>query len=309
MDKLNLLLITKDFSQWVHSEPFYLQSELSKISNLSVWNESGDILNILDEINFKPDFILIYLFKTGAPEITGLNTLNIPYGIYLEDLHHYPDKINEALKHENVKHIFTCYRDTFPQYYPEFCDKVQWLPHHVNTEIFKDYQKEKDIDILLMGATNSYYYPLRYKILLSYINKPNFVYHPHPGYKDISKDELNNVFVKERYAQEINRAKIFFTCNSIYKYTILKYFEVLACNTLLLAPSSDEILDLGLKPGIHFVEINENNFVEKAEYYLVHDKEREEISKNGFELAHKKHSTSQRAQQLIQMIHQILVKN
>ncbi|EJQ54138.1 hypothetical protein IEQ_00886 [Bacillus cereus BAG6X1-2] len=309
MSKLNLLLIIKDYSQWIHSEPFYLQSELSKVSNLFVWNEDGNITNILNEISFNPDFILIYLFETGAPQITGLNTLSIPYGIYLEDLHHYPDKTNESMKRENVKYIFTCYKDTFPKYYPAFSDKIKWLPHHVNTEIFKNYQKEKDIDMLLMGATNSYYYPLRYKILLTYINKPNFVYHPHPGYKDISKDEFNNVFVKERYAQEINRAKIFFTCNSIYKYTILKYFEVLACKTLLLAPSSDEILDLGLRPGIHFVEINENNFIEKAEYYLTHDKEREEISENGFELVQKKHSTSQRAQQLIQIIHEILAEN
>ncbi|CAG9612815.1 hypothetical protein BACCIP111899_01993 [Bacillus rhizoplanae] len=79
-----------------------------------------------------------------------------------------------------------------------------------------------------------------------------------------------------------------------------------AYNTLLLAQSSDEILDLCLKPGVHFVEIDENNFMEKANYYLTDDKEREEIGKNGFELVQEKHSTTQQAQQLKEMIHEIL---
>ena len=169
MKKLNLLLIIKDYSQWIHIEPFYLQEELSKITNLFVWNENGDIHSILNNVNFEPDFILIYLFETGAPKITGLDTLKIPYGIYLEDLHYLPDKTNEAMKRENVQYIFTCYKDAFPKYFPEFSDKIKWLPHHVNTEIFKDYGKEKEIDMLLMGAAYPYYYPLRNKILLTYI--------------------------------------------------------------------------------------------------------------------------------------------
>ncbi|MGG2016161.1 glycosyltransferase family protein [Bacillus sp. S10(2024)] len=308
MEKFNLLLIIRNYSKWIHTAPFYLQEELSKITNLFVWNEDGDISNILNTIHFKPDFILIYLFDTeaNAPKITGLRNLKIPYGIYIEDLHHNPAKTYAAIKHENVENIFTCYRDAFHKFYPDFSDKIKWFPHHVNTEIFKDYGQKKDIDMLLMGAVIPYYYPLRCKILETYQNEANFIYHGHPGYRNIDNEEIQNVFVRESYAKEINRAKLFFTCNSIYGYTILKYFEVLACNTLLLAPSSDEILDLGLKPGVHFVEIDENNFMEKANYYLTHDEEREEISKNGFELVQEKHATTQRAQQLKEMIHEIL---
>lgn len=308
MKKLNLLLIIKDYSQWIHIEPYYLQEELSKFTNLFVWNDNGNITDILNSINFDPDFILIYLFETGAPKITGLDVINIPYGIYIEDLHHYPNKTNDSMKRENVQYIFTCYKDAFPKFYPEFFNGIKWLPHHVNTAIFKDYRKEKDIDMLLMGATNPYYYPLRNEVLLTYKNKNNFVYHPHPGYRNI-KGEFNDVYVRELYAQEINRAKLFFTCNSIYGYTVLKYFEVLACNTLLLAPSSNEILELGLKPGVHFVEIDKNNFKDKAEYYLKNDKERIEISENGYNLVQKMHSTSMRTQQLTDMINEILEDN
>ena len=87
-------------------------------------------------------------------------------------------------KYMNVGKIsISVYKDAFPKFYPEFSDKIKWLPHHVNTGIFKGYGKKKDIDMLLMGATNPYYYPLRYKIILTYISKNNFVFHPHPGYK------------------------------------------------------------------------------------------------------------------------------
>jgi spore maturation protein CgeB len=105
---------------------------------------------------------------------------------------------------------------------------------------------------------------------------------------------------------EINRAKIFFTCDSIYKYPVNKYFEVLACKTLLLASDSPELYDLGFRSGDNFVAINKHDFLEKAEYYLRNDDERKRIANNGYMLVRKRHSTATRAKELTKMIIKIL---
>ncbi|MCM3765775.1 glycosyltransferase [Neobacillus niacini] len=306
MRRLKLLLITRDFSKWVHTEPFYLANELSTITDLHIWHQPGNIHNILKDIPFVPDFILIYLYGSAAefsPPISGLDTLVIPYGIYVEDLHNITD-LREGVKKDNIKHIFACYRNAFLDYYPDLADKMKWLPHHVNINIFKDYRLKKDIKMLMMGAVHDGLYPLRHKILQTYSSNSDFVYHPHPGYRDINDNE--EVLVKEKYAKELNRAQLFFTDGTFFRYPVLKYLEVLACNTLLLAPDLPELYDLGFRSEKNYVAINEINFVEKAEFYLKNSKERERIAKNGYKLIQKRHTTNIRAKELRDMIIKIL---
>jgi spore maturation protein CgeB len=105
---------------------------------------------------------------------------------------------------------------------------------------------------------------------------------------------------------EINRAKIFFTCDSVYHYPVAKYFEVLACKTLLLAPASRELTDLGFIPGVNFVSIDESNFEEKAEYYLRHEEERLQIATKGYEMVHARHTTARRAAEFADILETIL---
>ena len=109
-------------------------------------------------------------------------------------------------------------------------------PHFVNTDIFKDYGLRKRHDILLMGAISNVY-PLRKKMRLYFKGRKGFKYRPHPGYTNVGVDS----YFGEKYAKEINRSKIFITDDSILHYPLIKYYEVLACKTLLLAPTSKEV--------------------------------------------------------------------
>jgi spore maturation protein CgeB len=307
LKKLNLLVITGDFSKYVSPEFHHLLNEVGKLSELTLWHEPGDIKDILNTLPSRPDFIFINEFgETNTPKVSGLESLDIPFAVNMHDIHYHKAQRREELKSLNARAIFIYYRDKFEEWYPEYVSKMRWLPHHANTNIFKDYGLKKEIDFLLMGAVHSRIYPLRYKILKTMQNKPGFVYHEHPGYRNIENHEKYTTFAGEKYAKEINRAKIFFTCNSIYKYTVMKYYEVLACKTLLLAPVSPEIIDLGLIPGKHFVAITEKDFLEKAEYYLRHDKERETIAQEGYQFVRKQHSTVQRGRQFVAMIKDLL---
>ncbi len=90
------------------------------------------------------------------------------------------------------------------------------------------------------------------------------------------------------------------------RYPVAKYFEVLACNTLLLAPYFEELDDLGFIPGVHFVEADEHNFEEKAHYYLNHEQERLKIALRGYEMVRARHSSPQRAAEVLAVIKQII---
>ncbi|MDM5198650.1 glycosyltransferase [Fictibacillus enclensis] len=139
-------------------------------------------------------------------------------------------------------------------------------------------------------------------------NYPGFVHHGHPGYTTV-QNIANGTLIGEEYAKEINRSKIFLTCNSVYEYTLMKYFEVMACKSLLLAPESKETADLGMINGVHFVAVDRYNFLEKAQYYLANDEEREHIINNGYQLVMAVHTTQMRAQELISHIEKIIEKN
>ncbi|MDD3365454.1 MAG: glycosyltransferase [Syntrophomonas sp.] len=304
---MKILVTTGDFSQYLVPNFFNLLSEAAKYTELEIWHESGNIQDILGQLNTQPDFIFINEFgETNSPTITGLSSLKIPYAILLYDLHYNVEIRRKIVQKLNAKYIFCLYRDKFYEWYPSFSDRMIWFPHHVNTKVFKDYGMPKDINYLLMGDMNERIYPLRNKILKKMTYKPGLVYHEHPGWRNFSANEKDMAYVGERYAREINRAKIFLTCDSIYKYPLLKYYEILACNTLLLAPASNELTDLGFIAGRNFISIDETDFEDKAEYYLNHESERLEIAQRGYEMVRTQHSTAKRAIEFVKKIEEIL---
>lgn len=304
--KLKLLLIMRDFSKWGNPKQYFLGQELAKITDLVIWHKEGNIHDIINKISFKPDFILLMHYKSKThmyPPISGLSTLEIPFGVFIRDLH----SLKEFQKHimrDNVQHIFSCFRDSFYERFPELTDRMIWLPNHVHLPVFKDYGLKKEIDMLMMGNAYKSYYPLRSKIRSHFKKHPSFTYHYPPRHRLMTPN--NKSIVREDYAKEINRSKIFFTCGSKLDYPIMKYFEVLACHTLLLASNFKELYDLGFRDGENFVAINENNFQEKAEFYLKNKEERHRITKNGYDFVHQRHSTEQRAKELVQHIEKII---
>lgn len=82
--------------------------------------------------------------------------------------------------------------------------------------------------------------------------------------------------------------------------------QLLACKTLLLAPTSHELEDLGFIPNKHFVPISQHDFQQKANYYLRHDAISKRIAQNGFEMVRKKHSTKKRVQQFLHIVKNII---
>lgn len=307
MKKLTILFLTKDQSDQMEKSSYYLGEELRKQCDLLIWNHGGRMIDILSQLPQKPDFILMNdcFAPKLCPLVEGLNEIEIPKGVIFHDISNYIQQRKKFVVQEKIDVIFVHYKDAFKKRYPKLNKRMIWLPHHVNTDLFKNYHLEKTTDLLMMGAMSPRLYPLRAKMLQTLKNIPGFTYYPHPGYGR-EKDSYPGSLIGKAYAKEINRAKIFLTCHSIYEYPLLKYFEILGCHTLLLAPSSKELTELGFIDGKTFVSVNRNNFKEKAIYYLKHEEERIQITRRGYLMIRNKHSTKQRVTELIQQIQQII---
>lgn len=305
LKQLKILYFTIDLSNYFQQSNENFKEELRKNQDIDVYfhHGSGDIQEILNKINFQPDFIFIdeiELFRLSFGFPTGLNNIDIPTGVLIHDLHRDNHLYTRFILENEIDLVFTFYRDAFLHLYPQLADKMVWLPASINPNIFKDYGLEKKIDFLMMGAKVRKWYPLRSIIHEEMKNKPGYVYHGHPGYRNLNEEERKRFLVGEKYAREINRAKIFFTCDLIYKYPVKKYFEVTACNTLLLASGSKELKDLGFIHGETFIEINSKDVRQKANYYLYNEAERLAIAKRGHEMVMKNHTMEKRAVEFIE---------
>jgi Glycosyl transferases group 1 len=298
MKRINLLFITKDRSQQLERSSYYLEKELAKLTNLIIWRGDGYILDIINQLPSRPDFILLNDYKPEyRPFITGLQDLQIPHGTLMHDLHYKLSKRNHLIHLEKPALIFCHYREAFKKWLPDHIHRFVWSPHHVPAEIFFKKQTYKDITLLMIGATYPHIYPFRHKIAQHYSRDPRFVKRSHPGYGVVKKG-----LTGERYAKEISRAKIFLTCDSVHHFPLLKYFEVLACGTLLAASGSKELTDLGFVDGKTFVAIDDTNFPEKVEYYLQNEVLRNQIISNGLTLIQQRHTTEVRAIEMVNTI-------
>lgn len=307
MNKLKILYCTNDTSKNVIRYGDFFKQEVTKHNDVEVHclEEEANIKDVINKLHFTPDFIFFDDLVWNKP-LHGLKYVNIPKGILFWDIQRDQQKFRRFVYENDIDLIFSFYRDAFKRYFPELLYKFRWLPNHVNIEEFRDYQLDKELDFLLMGAVDEYTYPLRYKIDQGMNGYPGFVHNQHPGYGDYDKEDESKSLVGKYFAMEINKAKMFFTDDSRYNFPIAKYFEVPACKTLLLASGSKELEDLGFIDGETFVEINEDNYLEKALYYLEHEEERMAIIERGYRLVRENHTTVIRAKEFIAYIKEYL---
>lgn len=311
-EKLKVLVLIRPFIKNYpkHKPKFESITAIENFAEVKYWYRNGNIHEIIKTLNFTPDFIFHYDMGWGyalAPKITGLDEINIPKGCFVIDAHYSPAERRKYFESNKIDLIFSTTKSHFLKTHPNYKNKFRWFPFSINSNVFKDWQLEKDIDFLLIGQvydrvkktgyrsmTAKGRYPFRDEVLDKMRDVKGFVFHPHPGHNAPVSALLN-----EKYAKELNRSKIFFTCGSKLKYPVLKYFEAPACKTLLLAEPVQDILDLGFKDGINFVACDQSNFYEKAMYYLKNEKERIKITENGYRFIHDNHTDNVRAKKFV----------
>jgi len=251
-----------------------------------------------------PDVILIDHYWDVARKWKNLDKIKIPKASIVSDPHHEPSKKIEFIRKNKIDLALFVVKHSIMKFKDRIDCSVGWLPWSVDTSVFRDYGFERKYDVTFLGKV-SRSYPLRQRILETLPKKPgiNFFTEKHPPEWNVNPKKY---LVRESYAKVLARSKILIFGTSVLNYPLTKFFEGMACNTLVMAPMPHDGEDLHFEPGFNFVEINEENFLEKIGYYLRHENERREIAKRGRETVKKYHTVTIRAKQLVDYLKSII---
>lgn len=175
------------------------------------------------------------------------------------------------------------------------CKKAYLLPFSIDTNIYKKLDIPKRYDIFASFTVRDDTYPNRSKV-------QNLVRCLSDKYRVYMKR-----VVHEDYIQKINESKLGITSNNKFRSLSIKYYETMACGTLLLADEPEDFNELGFTDRIHCVLYKDlNDLHELIKYYIENDNEREQIALKGYEFVRTYHNNVVRVKQMIKIIQDVL---
>lgn len=148
-------------------------------------------------------------------------------------------KLKNMIDEYNIKNIVTIYKcEEFVHLINHIHCKPYILPLHVDTNIFKNFNKKRDIDILFYGADYGLVYPLRKKIKEA-VKNSSINYHIVPPTPSYCGSHCNSGL-----ADLLNRSWLTVCTCSIFNYLVLRYFEASACGSVIIGNMADQGMDL-----------------------------------------------------------------
>ena len=294
----------------VGSHIWHLLDEVKKIANVDVITKSfsihpGHIIRTVNK-NIKDKNYDNLITNTDEYDCIVLEhpfafceeweKISTPIFMMYEDQHgtHNRSQLELAIKHK--WNVLTKYQlKPFNNDINHQVNNAIWLPHSVNTSIFKDYGLRKDYDLLQTGAIFKTY-ELRNYVRDYFIENPykRYRYIPRPGELDKTKWPVG-----ADYAKEINKSWLSLCCGAKVNYPVIKFFEIPACRSILYTEYFNELGDLGFVENETFIQVDRNNITEQIKDIIYNSDYVDRILSNGIELIQQKHTTKTRAIELI----------
>lgn len=258
------------------------------------WQNDKSIFEIIDFFG-KPDVIMT-LCVTDFSKI-GLHLIkDIPKIHFVGDV--YPTMTEKEYKRH--KHLYdTLDHDIYfsPNLTTNECVKkmdvrgkcILW-PWSVDTNFFKNYNTNRDIDCCFMGSTWEQLYGNGRSTL-----------------KKTLKILKGNNWTKRAYFDDyvdiLNRSKIFITNNFKLGYWSKKIMEAMSCGCMLLTDDYPEYEYYGFKDEIHLIKYKTiDEMIELADFYRNNDKRRRKIADAGSKYVRKKFNIVIATEELIEII-------
>lgn len=276
----------------------------TKLGKFNIGGTIPKLLHYLTKDNY--DFIIvdceIINFGNEPWEIIDVPKLGM-----LHDLHKRSISVSFFRNH-NFNIITTRYKNALLNVLPEaeeIKDKISWLPGCVNINLFYDYKLNKKYNVTITGHIGGAY-PFREYLVKRLENDSRVKIIKRP------KNNIKNAWpVGVDYAKLLNQSKISISTTSKYYYPLMKNYEIMASNALLMVDNISEFQELGFYPNKHFVDIPRNNIKkvrDKISAFLDDKNLREKISNEGFKKVHEKHNSDYRAKELLNLLCQYLNK-
>lgn len=260
------------------------------------------VKSVLEKTNY--DFILTD--ANFAFQDEPWDEIKIPKGMIIQDLHYNKNNPQEnpylqiqIAKKQHWDIIFHRFKYPIYHWFPELKEitKLVWMPHCIDTILFDNLDQEKKYDALMVGWHFPEYYPYRnraHEILKDCDYYTEIERPPETGYVDNTRWPVAGDFSKV-----LNQAKICITGGLKHNYVILKYYEMAASKTCIFSNWFDELSDVGFIPDKNIIVMDFNNLKEQVEWWLSHDKEREQIAQNAYNLIMSRHTSDIRAREVI----------
>jgi len=281
----------------------------------NMWQLSRDLLNgniktnniVLDYLKEDNNFDFIFCDAFFSYTEEDWQSISIPIGIFIEDVHHnVPREQLKRAKSKGIQNIFHRFNFQFHKLHPnarrDF--KCFWLPHSVNTDMFRDLNLERR-GVLHVGVFPQKYYPHRANVVYQLKPKPYFTRIRRP---DEGGDRRLKWPIDEDYVKVLNKAKICITGGSIFNAPVQKYVEIPAVGTLLMSNWFADLGLLGYKDKHNMIAYNEENLIPLVEGLLKDEERLNHIAANGTDLILSNHTSDIRAKQFINNICQIVNK-
>lgn len=271
-----------------------------------------DVLRLVKR--HEPDVIMLDSFFPPSPSWKNLSSVEVPKAMCLSDPHH---QLRRKLEYSEKNGIDLCLLNCrFTLNMPvvrKWTEKhssilTEWLPHCVNADVFRRYDDSCDFDVVSAMGVSSSVYPLRKEIAqrLSKMKDIRVALPQHALYELGAGIPMTKALVRERYAQFLSRSKVFVFGSSIYNYPLMKYFEGMACETLVLAPIPRDAAELRFKSGVNFMELDWRNLEQQILHFVADESERTRITRKARETVEKLHTDRIRAGELTQFLQRLI---
>lgn len=234
-----------------------------------------------------------------------INESSVPRILFLEDAHYEWNEV--AIPYLSMKEIDMVFVRGYgggEGFKVKQKCPVGYTPFSIPTNMFYDKGLQRIYDVYLTG-TNPVIYPLRILFAYTFFGSPYGV-HATFNYNGVNGVADGRAFLYQKYLDTLNQSKLAMFDGGMFKGAVMKFFECMACNTLVLSDMPYDYKALRFEPNENIVEIDYNNFTEKMVEYVKNESERKRIVKNAMELILKYHTTEERAKQLLAQFEEVV---
>ena len=173
------------------------------------------------------------------------------------------------------------------------------LPHAARREFCDGPELDREFEVGWVGQTAGVFYNARAKWLPELQRE----FKTNDWSRRYTIDETANIYRRSRVVVNIGRDDFPQDAN-------LRVFEAMACGALLITQAPSELMDLGFRPGVHFVSYQEGSQITAlVRKYLKDDLAAKSIADAGRELALSRHTYDQRVEALVARIEQTSARN